>query len=132
MLHRFVLHNEEIRSASDPILSAGQVGALAGWGVFTTFRVTNGILFAFERHWARMKRDAELLRVPFPDDPEWMRDRLLRLIAANDCPDATMRVCVLKNTGTVFAGPTTDRAFDLVAMNGTRGTGATPWALRRS
>jgi hypothetical protein len=43
--------------ASEPILAAGQVGPLMGWGVFSTLRVTNGVLFAFERHWARMKRD---------------------------------------------------------------------------
>ena len=116
MLHPFVLHNDDIRGASDPIFSAGQVGTLMGWGVFTTFRVTRGGLFAYERHWARMKRDAELLRVPFPSDPEWVRERLLRLVNANACPNATMRVCIVKNTGTVFSGPSVERSFDLVAM----------------
>lgn len=87
-----------------------------GWGVFSTFRVTKGVLFAFERHWARMKRDAQLLRVPFPEHPEWLRERLLRLIEANQCPESTMRVCILKNSGTVFAGPDTGRQFDLIAM----------------
>ncbi|HYP09518.1 MAG TPA: aminotransferase class IV [Bryobacteraceae bacterium] len=116
MLHRFVLHNDEIRGASDPVFTTGQVGILMGWGVFTTFRVARGALFAFERHWARMKRDAELLRVPFPSSPEWLHRRLLQLIEANQCPDATMRVCIVKNSGTAFVGPGTDRAFDLVAM----------------
>jgi len=123
MLHRYVLHNDEIRGAADNILSAGQVGVLMGWGVFTTLRVTKGILFAFERHWARMKRDAELLRVPFPADPEWLRARLLRLVEINGCPEATMRVCVVKNTGTVFAGPAIERDFDLIAMT----TGLANW-----
>lgn len=123
MLHRFVLHNGEICGASDRILGAGQVGLLMGWGVFSTLRVTRGVLFAFERHWARMKRDAELLRVPFPENPEWLKERLLRLVAANDCPEATMRVCVVKNSGTVFAGPDTGREFDLVALT----TGLTDW-----
>jgi branched-chain amino acid aminotransferase len=116
MLHRFVLHNDDIRGASESVFSAGQVGTLMGWGVFTTFRVTKGGLFAFDRHWARMKRDAELLRVPFPSDPEWVYSRLLRLIDANECSEATMRLCVVKNTGTVFTGPGIQRAFDLVAM----------------
>lgn len=123
MLHRYVLHNDEIRGASDNLLSAGQVGVLMGWGVFTTLRVTKGILFAFERHWARMKRDAELLRVPFPADPEWLRARLLRLIEINACPEATMRVCIVKNTGTVFVGPAIERDFDLIAMT----TGLANW-----
>jgi branched-chain amino acid aminotransferase len=116
MLHRFVLHNDEIRGASESIFTAGQVGILMGWGVFTTFRVAKGGLFAFDRHWARMKRDAELLRVPFPSHPEWLRSRLLRLIDANECPEATMRVCIVKNTGTVFTGPGIQQPFDLVAM----------------
>jgi branched-chain amino acid aminotransferase len=116
MLHDFVLHNDEIRRSSDPILGAGQVGVLMGWGVFSTFRVTKGVLFAFERHWARMQRDAHLLRVPFPSRPDWLHDRLLRLIEANQCPEATLRVCIVKNSGTIFAGPDTGREFDLVAM----------------
>ncbi|MBC7927487.1 MAG: aminotransferase class IV family protein [Bryobacteraceae bacterium] len=116
MLHRFVLHNDEIREASDPVFSIGQVGTLMGWGVFSTFRIARGTLFAFERHWARMKRDAELLRVPFPSDPEWLRERLLLLIEANRCPEATMRVCIVKNRGTVFVGPDISREFDMVAM----------------
>ena len=116
MLHDFVLHNDEIRRSSDPILSAGQVGVLMGWGVFSTFRVTKGVLFAFERHWARMTRDAHLLRVPFPSHPEWLHDRLLRLVEANRCPEATLRVCIVKNGGTIFEGPSTGREFDLVAM----------------
>ena len=123
MLHRFVLHNDEIRGASDPVFSTGQVGTLTGWGVFTTFRVARGVLFAYERHWARMKRDAEFLRVPFPSSPEWLQQRLLRLVEANECPDATLRVCIVKNTGTAFAGPGIDRPFDLVAMT----TDLTPW-----
>ena len=113
MLHRFVLHNDDLRGASEPLMSAGQVGALMGWGVFTTFRITKGTLFAFERHWARMKRDADLLRVPFPANPEWLHVRLLRLIHANSCPEGTMRVCIVKNTGTVFVGPGIQRDFDL-------------------
>ena len=116
MLHRFVLHNDDIRGASEPLMSAGQVGVLMGWGVFTTFRITKGTLFAFERHWARMKRDAELLRVPFPSSPEWLHVRLSRLIHANTCPEGTMRVCIVKNTGTVFVGPSVQRDFDLIAM----------------
>jgi branched-chain amino acid aminotransferase len=123
MLHNFVLHNDDVRSANDPTLSPGQVGLLMGWGVFSTLRVANGVLFAFERHWARMKRDAESIRVPFPSDPEWLHERLARLIEANACLDATLRVCIVRNTGTVFSGPEIQREFDLIAMT----TGLTEW-----
>jgi branched-chain amino acid aminotransferase len=58
VLHPFLLHNRDIRPSSEALLAAGQVGLLSGWGVFTTMRVVDGISFAFERHWARMIRDA--------------------------------------------------------------------------
>ena len=115
MLHEFVLHNDEIRSASEPLFRAGQVGVLTGWGVFSTLRVSKGVLFAFERHWARMKRDAAALRVPFPSDPDQLRESLLRLVRANGRPEATLRVSVFRNGGTAFAGPDTGRDFDLIA-----------------
>ena len=85
-MHRFVLHNGEVIDAGDKNLSAGQVGLMNGWGVFSTIRVYDGILFAWERHYARMKHDAELMRVPFPADAKWLEERLYRLIAANEVP----------------------------------------------
>jgi branched-chain amino acid aminotransferase len=121
-MHRFILHNDEIREAPDAVLSAGQVGLLAGWGVFSTLRVAEGVLFAFERHWARMQKDARLLRVPFPSDPEYVRSRLLRLIEANAAQEATLRVAVVRNRGGIWEGPNA-REFDLVALT----TGLKNW-----
>lgn len=114
-MYRFILHNDTIRDASEPCLTPGQVGLLSGWGVFSTIRVARGVLFAWERHYARMKRDAALLRVPFPADPLWMEERLLRLVSANGAPDATLRVVVVRNKGGVWQGPV-ERDFDLVAL----------------
>ena len=116
VLHRFILHNESIREASDAVLSPGQVGLLSGWGVFTTLRVTEGVLFAFERHWARIKRDAAAFRVPIPEDPERVRRKLLDLVEANGAYNATLRLAILRNTGSMWAGPPTGRASDLLAL----------------
>jgi branched-chain amino acid aminotransferase len=116
VMHRYILHNDDIRDASERVLSPGQVGLLSGWGVFSTLRVAGGVLFAFERHWERMLRDASALRVPFPSDPEWMRSRLLRLVEANAAPDATLRVVVVRNRGGIWEGPDTGRDFDLIAL----------------
>ncbi len=63
-MHRFLLHNDRVVDAGATLLSPGQVGLLSGWGVFSTIRVFDGVLFAWERHWSRMTRDAELLHVP--------------------------------------------------------------------
>src|SRR3954470_21981713 len=98
-MHRYLLHNEEIREATDSRLSPGQVGLLSGWGVFSTLRVYDGVMFAFERHWERMRRDAARMHVPFPAQPEWLEEQLQRLIEANQVSpaqplNATLRVVV--------------------------------------
>jgi branched-chain amino acid aminotransferase len=116
VLHRFVLHNDRIRDASDHVLSPGQVGLLAGWGVFTTLRVADGVPFAFERHWARIARDAAAMHVPLPQDAEEVRRRLLELIEANRAFNATLRLVIVRNGGGMWAGPSTGRASDVIAL----------------
>ena len=116
MLHRFVLHNDEVVEASAKRLAAGQVGLLSGWGVFTTLRVAEGVLFAFERHWARIGRDAQLLHVPLPEDPERLRRQLLELVDANGAPDCTLRLAIVRNGGSMWEGPSVGRASDVLAL----------------
>jgi branched-chain amino acid aminotransferase len=116
VLHRFVLHNDCIQEASSQTLAAGQVGLLAGWGVFSTLRVADGVLFAFERHWARIQRDAALFHVPLVEGPEVLRARLLELVEANHAYDSTLRVAIVRNGGGMWAGPPTGRASDLIAL----------------
>jgi len=115
-MHRFLLHNDEIRDTSEILVSPGQVGLLNGWGVFSTLRVKDGVLFAWERHFARMKKDAELMHIPFPADPEALRRPLLRLVEANEAPNSTLRVAVIRNRGGMFEGPAIERDYDIVAF----------------
>ena len=116
MLHRFILHNETIREASDPALSAGQVGLLSGWGVFSTLRVADGVLFAFERHWARIMRDAAALHVPLPEDSEKVQRNLLELVEANHAYNSTLRLVIVRNGGGMWANPSPERPSDLIAL----------------
>ena len=115
-MHSFILHNDQIREAAGGGLSPGQIGLLSGWGVFSTIRVADGVLFAWERHWARMQHDAKLLRVPFPTDSEAVRGSLLRLVEANQAQSATLRVVVVRNRGGIWEGPGLDRDYDLIAL----------------
>lgn len=115
-MHRFLLHNEVVQDASRRSASPGQTGLMNGWGVFSTLRVQDGILFAWERHWARMRGDAARLAVPFPASPEWILERLRPLIEANDARNATLRVAVVRNHGGTFEGSGIDRPFDLFAF----------------
>jgi branched-chain amino acid aminotransferase len=115
-VHRFILHNGEIREASEKLLAAGQVGLLSGWGVFSTIRVINSVPFAFEHHWRRMSKDAAALRVAMPPDPEPVRRKLIELLDANEARDATMRVVVVRNTGGIWEGPGAGCPSDLIAL----------------
>ena len=115
-MHRFILHNDEIHEASEKLLSPGQVGLLSGWGVFTTIKVIGGVLFAFERHWARMSRDAALMRVSLPADPTRFEDNLLRLVEKNKAQLSTLRVNVVRNKGGIFEGPDITRPSDVIAF----------------
>lgn len=115
-MHRFLLYNEEVRPVTDRFLSPGQVGLLNGWGVFSTLRVYDGVLFAWERHWARMQRDAQLLHVPLPDSSEEVEAALHRLIGANDAWNATLRIAIVRNQGGAFDAPNQAREYDVIAF----------------
>jgi branched-chain amino acid aminotransferase len=92
------------------------VGLLNGWGVFSTIRVADGVLFAFERHWARMEKDARLMHVPMPADADAARRDLLALVEANAAFNATLRVAIVRNRGGFFEGEGIQRDFDMIAF----------------
>ena len=122
-MHRYFLHNEQLEEASARTLSAGQAGLLAGWGVFSTLHVSDGVLFAFERHFERMRRDASKLRVPFSVDSEALRGALLRLVQGNNAWNASLRVSIIRNQGGFQAAPDNLPAADVVAFT----RDITPW-----
>ena len=116
MFHRFVLHNDAIVPGDEAVLRPGQVGVFTGWGVFSTLRIYRGIPFAFERHWERLARDAGLLNVEMPASRDELRSRLVELVVRNSCPEAKMRVNVMRSQGGLFEGPGSGRASDVVAF----------------
>jgi len=122
-MHRLLLHNDDVIDSHQKTLGAGQTGLLNGWGVFSTIRVADGVLFAFERHWVRMQRDAARMHVPFPSSSEWLKARLLKLVEANGARNATLRAAVVRNRGGLFEGPDQSRDFDLIAFT----TDLNPW-----
>lgn len=115
-MHALLLHNGRLVKTSEKTVSAGQVGFMNGWGVFSTLRVADGVLFAFERHWARMKKDAALMRVPMPDDAGAFRRDLLSLVEANRAFNATLRVAVQRNRGGFYEGDGIEREADTIAF----------------
>ena len=116
MLHRHILHNGDIREVSEPALSPGQIGLLSGWGVFTTLRVSDGVLFAFERHWDRIRRDAAALHISVPDDAGQVQRQLLQLVEANQAHNSTLRLVIVRNGPGMWADPAVGRPSDLIAL----------------
>jgi branched-chain amino acid aminotransferase len=115
-MHRYLLHNDQILDSGDRGLSPGQVGLLTGWGVFSTIRVADGVMFAWERHWARLQSDARKMRVPLPASAAQLEQQLHRLIEANQAWNATLRVTIVRNRGGMFEGPAPMRESDVIAF----------------
>lgn len=122
-MHRFLLYNGEIRDTSERFLSPGQTGLVNGWGVFSTLRVYDGVPFAWERHWPRMRHDAERMRVPMPADGDAVAADLQRLIEANHAWNGVLRLMVVRNRGGMFEGPAVSNDFDVIGFS----TNVPPW-----
>jgi branched-chain amino acid aminotransferase len=87
-----------------------------GWGVFSTLRVSDGVLFAYSRHYSRMQRDAALMRIPFAISAESLHKSLMSLIEANHAFNATLRVAIVRNKGGLFEAPQIACDADLIAF----------------
>ena len=94
-----IFHNDRIVPLGEVHLSPGQTGLLMGWGVFTTLRLYQGIPLAFERHWARMARDAARLEIDLPYQEKAVREAVIELARDNQRPEGAARVSFVKNHG---------------------------------
>src|SRR5580658_405186 len=122
-MHRFLLYNGEIRDTSERFLSPGQTGLVNGWGVFSTLRIYDGVPFAWERHWPRMRHDATRMRIPMPLDGATVAADIQRLIEANSAWNAVLRLMVVRNRGGMFEGPSVTNDFDVIGFT----TNVPPW-----
>jgi branched-chain amino acid aminotransferase len=111
-----LLYNGEIRDTSAPLISPGQTGFMNGWGVFSTLRVYDGVLFAFERHYSRIRHDAQLMRVPVTVSAAELEQWLLKLVEANRVTNGTLRIAIVRNRGGAFEGSGIERDSDIVAF----------------
>jgi branched-chain amino acid aminotransferase len=127
-MDHFILHNDQIIPLAEARLSPGQMGLFMGWGVFTTLRIYRGYPFAFERHWARMGRDAERLGMTLGREPEVVREAMVKLAEANHRSEGMARLLFVKNHGGVWAEAEDRSATDLLGF--TRELVAWPTAHR--
>ncbi|HVB33828.1 MAG TPA: aminotransferase class IV [Patescibacteria group bacterium] len=97
MIHRLISHNGQLLPVEDARLSPGQEGLINGWGLFTTLRTFHGQLFAFERHWRRLQRDAKRVHIPLVQDPERIYADVCEVIRANQAQESAVRIYIIWN-----------------------------------
>ncbi|HST19806.1 MAG TPA: aminotransferase class IV [Blastocatellia bacterium] len=112
-MDRLVYHNDRMLDLTEAMVAPTIAGLLYGWGVFTTLRVYNGKVFAFDYHWERLLRHSEKARVPVPLEWEEARRALNDLIAANSVEQGRARITVLKGEAGFWRGAST-READIV------------------
>lgn len=95
-MDRFIYHNDGIVEAGGAALAPTLGGVLYGWGVFTTLRIYNGAVFAFDRHWERLLKHAEKARLPVPLEKDKIESAIAQLIEANRAIQGRARVTILK------------------------------------
>src|SRR5512133_2841680 len=96
-MHPFVFHNDELLPIEQARLSPGQAGLINGWGVFTTVRTYRGQPFRLDKHLERLERDARILEIPLPVGYDALRERFMRLAAANKVGEACVRIYFIHN-----------------------------------
>ena len=98
MIHPNVFHNDALLPIEKVRLSPGQAGLICGWGIFTTLRISRGEAFAYERHWRRLEKDANLTRLPMPYTAAKVRVHLHEVIRANKVTEGCARIYLVYNT----------------------------------
>lgn len=95
-MDRLIFHNEQIIEATSATVSATLAGVQYGWGIFTTLRVYEGRVFAFDRHYERLVRHGEKARVPFSLNKDATKRAVNELIEANGLVNGRLRMTILK------------------------------------
>jgi branched-chain amino acid aminotransferase len=98
LIHPNVFHNESLLPIEKVRLSPGQAGLICGWGIFTTLRISRGEAFAYERHWRRLEKDANLIHLPMPYTAAKVRVHLHEVIRANKVTEGCARIYLVYNT----------------------------------
>ncbi|MGH9393738.1 MAG: aminotransferase class IV, partial [Terriglobales bacterium] len=98
-IHLHAWHNGRRVSSGGIALSPLQAGLLTGWGLFSTLRIYQGVPFAWEHHWERLRLDAAALRVSSDGVREQAEQGLADLIACNGAEEAVARIYLIRNQG---------------------------------
>lgn len=113
-MDRLVYHNDCILELSDAKIAPTLAGVLYGWGLFTTLRIYDGRVFAFDSHWERLLKSSEKARVPLGLNQEAMKRGLGEIVAANAVRQGRARVTILKGEAGSWRGAASREAEVLI------------------
>lgn len=113
-MDRLVYHNDRILEVSDAKIAPTLAGVLYGWGLFTTLRIYEGRVFAFEHHWERLLKSAEKARVPLGVEAAALKQALREVVAANAVAHGRARITILKGEAGSWRGASMREADVLI------------------
>jgi branched-chain amino acid aminotransferase len=100
--------NGRISGERDAVISVLAHGFLYGEGVYEVVRTYDGRPFLFDRHMARMRRSAEMLRIPLPFSDDDVAERMRQTIAAfyaeennRGAGDVYVRILLTRGVGAI-------------------------------
>lgn len=88
--------NGRLISSHDATIAATSVGALLGWGVFTTIGIWNARPFALDLHFARLRHDAARAQIEYSIDEQTLKNALSEVIFANEIERGMARISITK------------------------------------
>ncbi len=90
-------------------------GFLYGDGIYETMRAYDGVVFMLDRHLERLRRSASLIKLRLPRD-DYLKEAVLRTVAANNLSDAYIRITVSRGKGPIGLDPALCREPTLVVF----------------
>src|SRR5437868_11441766 len=131
-MDRLVYHNDSIMDVSDAEIAPTLAGVLYGWGLFTTLRIYEGRVFAFDHHWERLLKSSEKARVPLGIDLEVMKQALGDIVTANAVKQGRARITILKGEAGSWRGASAREADVLIFTASEAARQAAPMTLTLS
>jgi branched-subunit amino acid aminotransferase/4-amino-4-deoxychorismate lyase len=74
--------NGRLHSATEPSIPPLNRGFLYGDAIYEVWRTYNGVIFAWDEHWARLRKSAKALHMQLEFTPEGILPEIIRTVAA--------------------------------------------------
>jgi len=91
----FVSRNGVMIPAAEASVSIFNPAIYGSYGVYESLQVVNGVVFEQEAHLQRLAHSAQIVELPLPADLMTIGIWISRVVAAQECPNCTVRLFVV-------------------------------------